>query len=284
MKWALLPMNEMQNKQYQVSDLPENYKSYCPPIWLPIFMIIALFALTTISEKVSAKPLPAIIVAMHIEPPFSDMVDGEFVGENIDIANALADKIGRKVKFVYCPVARCFSLVQAGHADMIIAVRKTAIREQFMSYLSPPIKIQKLPLRFYIRADHMLVLNNYDDLHLFKVGVLRGASYFDKFDHDTNIAKIPLTNHQQLINMLLKGRIDTFLEREESITPLVDKHVYATKIKLAKFSYDKSVGSYIAISKKSALNKDLNQLSTALASLAASGYIAELIKKTKQVN
>ena len=231
--------------------------------------------------KSSAQPSRGVIIAMHIEPPFSDIVDGNFVGENIEIAKALANKLGKKIKFIYCPIARCFSLVQAGQADMIIAVRKTALRKAFLNYLSPPIKIQKLPLRFYVRSSNEIVLNAYEDLHAIKVGVLRGASYFDKFDHDTSIAKIPLTNHQQLINMLLKGRIDTFLEREESITPLVDKDVYATKIKLASFSYDKGVGSYIAISKKSHLSEELESLSTALASLTQSGELDRIIKKTQ---
>ncbi len=221
---------------------------------------------------------------MHIEPPFSDIVNDEFVGENIDIAHAIAALINKEAKFVYCPVARCFSLVHAGKADMIMAIRKTAIREQFLTYLAPPIKIQKLPLRFYIRANNELALNHYQDLQAFKVGILRGASYFDKFDHDTSINKIPVTNHQQLIKMLLKGRIDTFLEREESITPLVDKNIYATQIKLANFSYDKGVGSYIAVSKKSWLVTEVEQLSNAIQTLMSTGKLKEIINKTQRAH
>lgn len=245
------------------------------------FGIASVISLCFFTFNSSAQSSQQIIVAMHIEPPFSDIVEGEFVGENINIAKTLAAKVGKQIKYVYCPIARCFSLVQVGQADMIIAVRKTAFREEFLNYLSPPIKIQKLPLRFYIRSNNEIVLDQYKDLYAIKVGVLRGASYFDKFDHDTNIAKIPLTNHQQLINMLLKGRIDTFLEREESITPLVDKEVYVTKIKLANFSYDKGVGSYIAVSKKSFLSKDLSSLSAALKSLMDSGELDRIIQKTQ---
>lgn len=232
----------------------------------------------------SAQTAKTIIVATHIEPPFSDIIDGEFSGENIDIANAFAEKTGKKIRFVYCPVARCFSLMQAGQADMIVAVRKTKIREKFLHYLTPAIKIQHRPLRFYILANNKITVDKYEDLKPLKIGVLRGASYFDKLDHDTNITKIPLTNHQQLVDMLLKGRIDTFLEREESITPLVEQNTYSTRIKLAEFSYDKGVGSYIAISKKSYFASETENFSNALNTLHNNGVIQKIINKTLKVH
>ncbi|ARD43864.1 transporter substrate-binding domain-containing protein [Colwellia sp. PAMC 21821] len=233
------------------------------------------------SFKITAQPLNTIIVATHIEPPFSNIVDGIFIGENIDIAHALAAKLNKKASFVYCPPARCFALLQSGQADMMIAIRKTETRKQFLQYLEPPIKIQKLPLQFYIHADSKIDLNSYEDLHSLNIGVLRGASYFDQFDQDTQLSKIPLTNYQQLVDMLLKGRIDTFLEREETITPWVDQKVYNTQIKIAKFAYDKTVGSYITVSKKSALANETTLLSQALKDLSDKGELQAIVKKVR---
>ncbi len=253
------------------------------PVHLTIgFVIACTMSLFFTSLKATAQAQKTIIVAMHIEPPFSDIINGEFVGENIDLANALANQAGYKTQFIYCPVARCFSLMQTGQADMFVAVRKTEVRKKFLNYLEPPIKIQKLPLRFYIRADNKITLNSYKELLPLTVGVLRGASYFDKFDRDTQIKKIPLTNHQQLIDMLLKGRIDTFLEREESIMPLVDQNVYATRIKLAKFSYDESVGSYIALSKNSLLKNEIALFSEAFQTLSNNGELTAIINKIRK--
>lgn len=234
------------------------------------------------SAILEAKATATITVAMYIEPPFSEIIDGEFVGENINVANALAAELGYKTKFMYCPVARCFAFAQSGQADMIIAVRKTAIREQFLHYLEPPIKIQKLPLRFYTLTDNNIILNHYDDLIPLKVGVLRGASYYDPFDHDKQISKVALSNHQQLIDMLLKGRVDTFLEREESVLPLVDKKVYAANISIAKYSYNEDVGSYIAIAKQSPLANEIVELSTALQRLFDNGELASILHKSEK--
>jgi len=245
-------------------------------------MVACFISLFFIAPKTHAKLTKTIIIAMYIEPPFSEIVDGEFVGENIDITNALVAKLGYKAKFVYCPVARCFSLIESGQADMIIAVRKTARREQFLHFIEPPIKIQKSPLMFYTLADKKIALNHYNDLLPLKVGVIRGASYFDQFDHDTQITKVPLSSHQQLIDMLLKGRIDTFLEREESIIPLVDQNIYSTDINLAKFSYDKGVGSYVAVAKKSSLTNEIVDLSKALQHLSHSGELALLLHRSEK--
>lgn len=237
--------------------------------------IFSLFA----SIQASSQPLPIINVAMYIEPPFSNIVDGVFVGENIDIANLLAKKLARKTKFIYCPPARCFAFLQNGQADMMVAIRKTESREKFLSYLEPPIKIQHLPLQFYTRADSNIVLDEYQDLLPLKVGVLRGASYFDKFDHDNQLSKVPLINYQQLVDMLLKGRIDTFLEREETITPWIDQDIYKTNIKLAKYSYNEKVGSYVVVSKVSPIRNDIAQLSAALQSLSNNGEIQTILDK-----
>lgn len=240
-----------------------------------------LFYLFFISFKITAQPQDTIIVAMHIEPPFSNIVDGVFIGENIDIANALAAKLNKKVSFVYCPPARCFALLKNGQADMMIAIRKTDTRKQFLKYLEPPIKMQKLPLQFYIHADNKIELKSYEDLHSLNIGVLRGASYFDQFDQDPQLTKIPLTNYKQLVDMLLKGRIDTFLEREETITPWVDQDIYNTRIKIAKFAYDKTVGSYIAVSKKSVLANEIKQLSQAVKDLSDKGELQAIINKVR---
>lgn len=231
------------------------------------------------SCNLAAHPIANIIVAMYIEPPFSDIVDGKFVGENIDIANALAAKADKKISFVYCPPARCFALLESGQADMMIAIRKTTLRKNFLLYLEPAINIQHLPLQFYIHANNKIEVNSYEDLRPLKIGVLRGASYFDRFDYDTELTKIPLSSYQQLVDMLLKGRIDTFLEREETIMPWVDQEIYKTQIKLARFAYEQGVGSYIAIAKNSPLALEVSHFSQALQALSDSGELATILKK-----
>ena len=244
--------------------------SICYAIFLLFFTI-----------NVFAKSPKTLMVILHIEPPYSDIVDGKFIGENVDIARALAAQMGKEIEFLYCPVARCMSMIKSGQADIIVGVRKTALREESLGFLTSPIKIQALPLRFYLHANNNFSINNYDDLYSLKVGYLRGATYFDKFDFDKKITKVPLTNYHQLVDMLLKNRIDTFIEREESIIPIIKKSFHADNIKLAKFSYDKGVKSYIAVSKNSAFIDELAELSQALEVLLENGEIKKILDKTR---
>ena len=122
-------------------------------------------------------------------------------------------------------------------------------------------------------------INRAEDLNNISIGVLRGVTYYDEFDDNNDLNKITVTNLSQLIKMLLSNRIDTFIEREESIIPLVDNEVYQQKMKLAQYQYDKSVSSYIGISKKSPLHKDIDIISKKLAHLLDSGAIDSIINQ-----
>ena len=80
--------------------------------------------------------------------------------------------------------------------------------------------------------------------------------------------------------MLLKGRIDTFLEREESILPLLPYTQYKKEFVLAEYVYDHAVESYIAVSKNTPANEFSEQLSKKLAQFIQDGTI-ETIMNTR---
>ena len=100
--------------------------------------------------------------------------------------------------------------------------------------------------------------------------------YFPLFDENQVIKKIELTSRKQIVNMLLKGRIDTFLEREESVLPLLSATVYQNKFTMADYQYNKPINSYIAISKKSKIKRYANELSQVLAKAIADGTIKRI--------
>ncbi|MDG1751307.1 MAG: transporter substrate-binding domain-containing protein [Thalassotalea sp.] len=223
-------------------------------------IIIILFSYL-MAYSAYAEQSDMLYVATYNEPPYSYLVDNKYTGIHINIITLLAKKLDKRVTFIQCPFARCLSLLENGQADAIIGIRKTEERSQFLAYLDGPFSTQNFPLQFYIRQDSELDISNYCDLSSLRIGTLRAATYFDKFDHDTSLNKVEVVNHNQLIQMLLKDRIDTFLEREESVKPWIDHVDYQQKIKLANYLYNKSVDSYIALSKKSPFVKDIAQFS-----------------------
>lgn len=242
--------------------------------------VISIFLFLPLSV-IAKGPLKTIKLATYIEPPFSNYTNGTYSGAYIEIIQRLTKEMNINIQFVLCPAARCLQLLMNGDVDMMMGVRKTDQRKEYLHFLEPPIKIQEQPLRFYVRAESSVKIDHYDDLKKFGIGVLRGASYFDQFDEDKKLFKVPVTNHKQLVDMLLNERIDTFLEREESIKSIVDQQVYRHKIRLTKYAYNKSVASYIAISKKSKFMKDTMLFSKQLTSLKLTGDVQKIMATYK---
>jgi len=240
-----------------------------------LFRIFLFFI--TFNFLAQAEQTDTIKMVISIEPPMVDFIDGQYVGRHVDIMRLFAKKLNKKIQFLRCPVARCFAMIESGQADMIFAIRKTQAREKYIAYLERPFEIQHFPLRFYLPYSSKLQIKHKADLNDLSIGVLRGYTYFDEFDNNHDLNKIAVTNHTQLIQMLLNKRIDTFIEREESIIPLVDSETYKTKLKLAEYKYDESVNSYIGISKKSQLYQETGLISKKLTDILNSGAIDSIL-------
>ncbi|WP_111979461.1 substrate-binding periplasmic protein [Algibacillus agarilyticus] len=241
--------------------------------------ILCFFCLPHQAMATQFKSSNTITVATHIEPPLINIENGMFVGQNADIARLLAQSINKKISFIKCPFARCLAMAEKGQADMMIAIRKTAERETYLDFLSQPFSSHILPVRFYVRKNSKLDINQYDHLLGLKIGMLRGATFFERFDQDHTLQKITLPNHNLLVSMLIKGRIDTFLGREVSIEARTDKETYQNEMKMAPYIYQKKVDAYIAVSKKSPLRKQVPALSKNLITLLNNGAIEKLLIK-----
>ncbi|ALO36255.1 hypothetical protein CMT41_17090 [Colwellia sp. MT41] len=218
-------------------------------------------------------------IATYLEPPFVDFVDNQLVGPNIEIVKLLAKALTLKAVFVRCPFARCLSMTKRGQTDMILGLRNLPERQKDLIFIEPPLLVQRQPLRFFTLATKEIVINNFEDLKDLIVGTIRGATYYPQFDNNQTINKVEITSREQLVKMLLKGHIDVILEREESIVPLLPKTEYLQKIALANYQYDKTVNSYIALSRHSANSRYAALLSQHLAVAIENGTIDSIRAK-----
>ncbi|KGJ92281.1 substrate-binding periplasmic protein [Colwellia psychrerythraea] len=214
-------------------------------------------------------------VAVFLEPPYVDLVANKLVGENIDIINLLSSAINLKPVFIQCPPVRCLTMVRQGQADMILGLSKSSAREKYFIFLQPPYLLQHQPLRFFTLKEKNLSINSFSDLRPLLVGTLRGAMYFPLFDKSQTIRKVELTSRKQMVKMLLKGRIDTFLEREETVLPLLSAE-YQNKFSMADYQYNKPINSYIAISRQSQIKRFAGELSQVLATAITDGSIEKI--------
>ncbi|RHW77170.1 ABC transporter substrate-binding protein [Colwellia sp. RSH04] len=235
---------------------------------LPIYFISLILSLIPFSVLASN----IINVATYIEPPFADNVGGKYVGRNIRLSKQIARHLNKQINFIRCPMARCIMMMESGQTDMILSVLKTPQREKFMSYIEPAIGIQQMPVVFYTLKSKKFKVTSFKDLHSLLIGKIRGARYFEEFDNNTSLSTIEVTSRGQLVQMLLKGRIDTFIAREESIKPLISNNNYQ-KLAISQYQYEVPVNGYIAVSKKSYLYEQRDEISTFIKQIQATGKL-----------
>lgn len=250
---------------------------------MKFFCFICLFTCLALSHNSQAiaqnSDNNTIVIANHIIPPYFYLDNGKPRGSNVDIAQLLATRMNKTVEFIQCPFVRCLALTKQGKADMMISIRKTAERENYLSYLSEPYQPNIMPVKLYLAKDSTLSINHYDDLKDLTIGVLRGGRYFTRFDQDGTLRKFETTSHTQLIDMLLTKRIDVFLANELAVKSRVDETTYKHKMKTASYAYQNEGHAYIAISKNSPLHQELGDFSDTLHSLITQGEIEKSLKK-----
>lgn len=248
-----------------------------------VMSLISFYVLANNTQQPAIQK--TLRVAIFLEPPFALKKDGQYIGEYPDIARLLAKSINYKIHWVECPVARCFALLKVGRADMIIGVKQTKPREQYLAYIQPAYFMQHVPINFFINSSKKVIINRYADLQQLNIGVLRGSSYFEPFDHDNSLHKTEVTTTTQLVKMLVKNRIDTFVEREESLSKLSSYQQHKDKLKTANFRIKLAMATFVAISKKSPIFKKKRILEHNLQKFLTSGEIDKLIiKPAKNLN
>ena len=241
-------------------------------------LIFLLILCCSISFNAQAQ---TVRVAVYNEPPFSEYKDGKFTGENIELAHLFADSINADVVFLACPFIRCMSLVKKGEADMIFGVKRTKEREKDYAFLDQPYTIQHFPLQFYTLKSRPIKIDQYEDLSGLVVGTVRGSVYYPDFDKDAQLTKVSVTSSQQLLELLMKRRIDTFIEREDSLLPLLQKDEdYQNQIVSNKYMYDKQVDVHLALSKRSFIYQYRDQLSYNLQQFLSNGDIDKVTART----
>lgn len=214
-----------------------------------------------------------IVFSVSISPPYVMKSDLELTGIDIDIAKAFAKRLNKTAKFNICPIARCLKSLADGETDMSISLKYTAERAEYLSYLYPHYFTSLEPIVFYLNTNNVKPLSSYQDLYALIIGVERGTLYFEPFDSDNGINKVAVASQQQMVQMLLKNRIDAIVEREETIVPLVSKEIYNNTLIKAQYQVTKRTNGYLVLSKKSQHHPKLTRFSEVLADMKDDGTI-----------
>jgi polar amino acid transport system substrate-binding protein len=194
--------------------------------------------------------------------------DQDVSGIDVDIVREISKRMNLELELVRCSWARCLHLMRSGDVDLLSSVWKRPEREEYLRYFDSPF-LDHLPITFYVKKGSPLTIDTYEDLyHIKSIGVLRKASYFERFDLDDTLKKQEVSSQDQLFPMLLADRIEAIAGYVPTVNYRLVTEGYRGQIERTRYEFAEKVPVYMAMSKQSRLiNRfdEFNQVNTALA-------------------
>ena len=236
---------------------------------------------SSISTLPAASPAPGVLrYAVFPAPPYMIGADDDnslMSGIDVEIVQEIARRSQLKVEFIKCTWARCLELMKSGEADLLSSAYKKPDRKVYMTYFDQSY-LDQLPIAFYTLKSKNVVVQKYEDIYQFdNIGVLRDASYFDRFDHDTHAKKFEVTSQEQLFPMLLTGRIDAMAGYVPTENYRLSTGGYRSQIERSTYVYQEQALVYMTISNLSPLLARLQELNQINSVLLTDGTISRII-------
>lgn len=162
------------------------------------------------TEKKDAKvdqPQGTLKVAMTATfPPFEyvDSKTNKFTGIDVDIANYIAKKLGKKVEITDMKFASLIPTLQSGRADMVISgISPTAKRSEVVSFTKPYFYPPKA-----IVAKKGTNFTSLESLKGHKAGATMGTTYVAELKTVPGIDVVELDSATMAVQDVLNGRLD----------------------------------------------------------------------------
>lgn len=213
-------------------------------------------------------------VLINHAPPYRIAEGGPIGGLYVEIYRAAAARAGLPPPdFQAVPLARAFRMMEAGEGDVMLGPNRTAEREAYLIFLDEPLDAEPKALVIGAAAADIA---SYDQLRGLRVGVLRGANYFQPFDSDAAIGKEVLTAYEQGLRMVAGGRVDAVIVPERQAVWLL--RAENLPLRLATFRAP-GTPSHIVIARRSPLITRRAGLEAALRSLRQDGTLDAILAR-----
>lgn len=242
-------------------------------------LVRSLIFLLTISSgpTLYAESKETIRVAVNPFPPWI-IVENETVIGGIDtlIVKRIAKELNLTPHFILCSFAECLNQLKSGTADSMVSLFFKPEREAYAVYVRTHLT-ENSPKIFYLRGNDERDVKTYQDLQIKKIGFVEYTAYFERFDNDKTLNKLPFGNDKILITKLLEGEVDTFVGTESVIDYWLAKSGRANELKKSSFVYPSNRLTYMVISKHSSLMTRYSEIDDVVRKLKTSGEIDKVI-------
>jgi len=230
--------------------------------------LLALLTLATLCRADDAEPLR---VMTDLWPPFRmEGENGRLQGLDIDLLDELSRRTGLRFEVQRAPWARGLAALEQGSADLMTGLARTPERERYIRYLDAP--YYACSPRFYASPALAMRLNDYASLRGLRIGYVLESVYFQPFDDDQALDKVGVSNESQLLEMLVRGRIDALVGTDCQVDYALLAPELAGRIVKAAFRPEARTALYIGFSRKRLAR--MPALAAALDQLLREGWIA----------
>lgn len=238
----------------------------------------SLLLITLLCQLVVADERAPLRVMTDLWPPFRmEDAQGNLTGLDIDVLNEIGRRSGLRFDIQRAPWARGLADLQQGRADLMIGLAKTPEREQYIEYLSSP--YYACAPRFYTAAGAAQQVRSYADLQGKVIGYVNESVYFQPFDADHSLDKRGVNNEQQLLQMLLRGRLGVVIGTDCQVDFELLQPGYAGAIAKALYQPEARTELFIGFSKVRAQLQEQTLINTALRQMLAEGWIKRQAKR-----
>lgn len=239
-------------------------------VWL-VLMLACCFPLR------ADEPAP-LRVMTDLWPPFRMQgADGALQGLDIDLLNQLSQRTGLRFTVQRAPWARGLAALEQGRADLMTGLAKTPEREAYIDYLPQP--YYGCSPRFYTTPERAPILRDYGQLAGLNVGYVLESAYFEPFDSDRDLNKVAVTTETQLLDMLVRGRLQAVIGTDCQVDYQLRDPQWVNRVVKAAYRPTARTELYIGFSRQRGLSAEYRKLSEALGQLQAEGWIAQAARR-----
>lgn len=232
-------------------------------LWLLVLLMLA-----PLYRAGAAEPLR---VMTDLWPPFRmDDENGQLQGLDIDLLAELSRRTGLHFEVQRAPWARGLAALEQGSAVLMTGLARTPERERYIRYLDVP--YYACSPRFYASPALAMRLNDYASLRGLRIGYVLESVYFQPFDDDRSLDKVGVSSEQQLLDMLVRGRLDVLVGTDCQVDYALLAPELAGRIVRAAYHPDARTALYIGFSRKRL--ERLPALAAALDELLREGWVA----------
>lgn len=163
----------------------------------------------------------------------------------------IARHMNMDIEIFPMPFARRVRELRQGNLDIMVGLQREDDNQDEVVYISP--SYETLRHTFFVNKEDLDKLQNFSDLKKLNIGVTRHAKYFEKFNQEPDLIMVPVSTLRQKVELLKKGRINTFVHFQESALPLINKMGLQNDIVLADYQPIEMNSYYVTISQNSPL-------------------------------